>query len=242
MVLGIIAAGESSRMRAEGIPIPKPLVAIGGIPIIERIIGSASRKGISTVCCIVNEQSLELKDHLQSMKLGVEIEVLVRSTPSSMHSLFALEPMLRKESFFLSTADTVFQEEEFGRFVSYVEHQKNLDGVLAVTQFVDDEKPLCVTMDQDRQILAFNDETSPGAWATGGIYYFTPRVFDEMHTAEERRIVRLRNFLRLLLERGYVFEGYPFSKIIDVDHLHDVTMAEEFVRADTTRYPQTYPR
>jgi NDP-sugar pyrophosphorylase family protein len=242
MVLGIIAAGESSRMRAEGIQIPKPLVTIAGIPIIERIIGSAARNGIDRVCCIVNENSLELRDHLESLKLGPRIDVLVRSTPSSMHSLFALEPMLSREPFLLSTADTVFQEEEFGRFVTYVNHRQIPDGVLAVTQFVDDEKPLCVTMDQDRQILAFNDETSPGAWATGGIYYFKPRVFEEMHTAGEMRIVRLRNFLRLLRERGYILEGYPFSKIIDVDHLHDVTMAEEFVRADTTHYPPTSSR
>jgi NDP-sugar pyrophosphorylase family protein len=230
MNLAIIAAGESSRMRAEGIGIPKPLVKINGIPLIERIIGAAVNGGVSAICCIVNEQSLELRDFLWSKNFGAQLKLLVRSTPSSMHSLFALAPMLGGSPFCLTTADTVFREEEFRIFLSDARERKNLDGVIAVTEFIDDEKPLCVAMDDKRLIREFSDTKNHYRWATGGIYYFTPRIFDLIETAHQRKIERLRNFLRLLLESHYELEGYPFSKIIDIDHVHDLRVAEEFVR------------
>jgi len=34
----------------------------------------------------------------------------------------------------------------------------------------------------------------------------------------------------LLLEKGYKLEGYPFSKIVDIDHAQDVRVAEQFLR------------
>ncbi len=229
MNLAIIAAGEGSRMRAEGIMVPKPLVKINGVALIERIIQSAVNNGISKVCCIVNEQSPELREYLFSKNFGAEMNVLVRSTPSSMHSLFALAPTLRNGSFCLTTADTVFREDEFSAFLSRATRKQNIDGLLAVTQFIDDEHPLCVSMDDHRRILEFSDVRDNHAWATGGLYYFSPTIFDEMKTALERKIERLRNFLRLLLEKHYRLEGFPFSKIIDVDHVHDICVAEEFL-------------
>ena len=230
MNLGIIAAGEGSRMRAEGFALPKPLVSISGRPLIDRIIDAGVHAGVSRIACIVNEQSPELVDHLRRKSTDAEIALLVRSTPSSMHSLFALAPLLGDGDFCLATADTVFQEEEFMQFLMYAGQIQNTDGLLAVTQFVDDEKPLYAAMDDERRIVNFSDTLEGTHWVTGGVYYFSSRIFAEIETAYRRRIERLRNFLRLLLEKGYRLAGYPFSKMIDVDHVHDVSVAEEFLR------------
>ncbi len=42
---------------------------------------------------------------------------------------------------------------------------------------------------------------------------------------------RLRNYLRYLLQKGYILKGYPFTKMIDVDHASDIQKAEEFLAA-----------
>ncbi len=234
MKLAVIAAGEGSRLRAEGISVPKPLVSINGQPLIGRVITAAVREGISSACCIINEHSPELNAYLTRHDFGVELQVLVRSTPSSMHSLFALAPLLGAEAFCLATADTVFREEEFAGFLSHVKGAQ-ADGTLAVTGFIDDERPLCVRMDDARRIVSFSDAQQEGySWATGGLYAFSPRIFELSGEALDSRIERLRNFLRLLLSRGYRLEGYPFTKIIDVDHAHDIAVAEEFLRGTAT--------
>src|SRR6185369_12829213 len=142
MYAGIIAAGEGSRLKAEGIPLPKPLVPVAGVPLIERLIHTYQRCGIEKVVCVINEYSLPVKEYVESRDFGIPVEFIVKTTPSSMHSLFALAPHLRGEKFLISTVDSIFSEENLrgflrsGGFGGDVSHNA---GVLALTDFVDDE-------------------------------------------------------------------------------------------------------
>ena len=228
---GIIAAGEGSRLKSEGVSIPKPLVPIEGIPLIERLLKTFSRCGIAEVTCIINEYSLEVKEFVDSRDFGIPIRIVVKTTPSSMHSLFALSPYLADARFLLSTVDSIFHEAEFIRFLEHGKSQPRIDGLLAVTGFVDDENPLYVALDAANRIQGL--EKSEGkSWVTGGLYVLSPRIFQEMDSALARGVERLRNFLGHLLHQGYVLEGFPFSKIVDVDHIQDVATAENLLRTN----------
>jgi NDP-sugar pyrophosphorylase family protein len=229
MTFAIIAAGEGSRLRTEGVTVSKPLVRLRGIPMIERIIGMAIRNGADRFCCIINEESTDLREYFLSREFDIPVKIIVKSTPSSMHSLFALAPLLKEGPFCLTTSDAVFRETEFQRYLVYASSNTKSDGVLAVTEFIDDERPLYVEMNERAEILKFDDQRGGLKWATGGIYFFSPRVFDVMDGALGRRMNRLRNFLRYLLECGYALYGFPFSKIVDVDHVGDIAAAEKFL-------------
>jgi NDP-sugar pyrophosphorylase family protein len=109
------------------------------------------------------------------------------------------------------------------------------DGVLALTNFIDDEKPLCAKVDENMRITAFSDRKDGFEWATGGLYYFTPRIFNAVEEALYFSVKRLSNFLRMLLDRNYSIYGYAFSKIIDVDHVSDIRIAEQFIRQEARR-------
>lgn len=229
MNFAIIGAGESSRIKAEGLNTPKHLIKLGDEYLIERIIRIASENGADVISCIINENEPELKEYLQSNKFSVPVKCIVKNTPSSMHSLFALSPHLTNGPFCLATTDSVFLENEFSDFINYCSSNKDVDGTLAVTQFIDDEKPLCVDLDNQNNITKFSDVKNGFSWATGGIYYFSPKIFEEMTFALETGITRLRNFLRLLIDNDYKLKAFPFSKIIDVDHVNDIKIAEEFL-------------
>jgi regulator of ribonuclease activity A len=54
MKAGIIAAGHGERLHAAGITTPKPLLAIGGRPLIARAIETARLAGATEIACIVN--------------------------------------------------------------------------------------------------------------------------------------------------------------------------------------------
>jgi len=240
MKAGIIAAGEGSRLRSEGITTPKPLVPVNGVPLIERLIMSFIHAGIDELVCIVNESSPEVKRFVEKKQFPIPVTFVVKTTPSSMHSLFALAPHLMDGRFLLSTVDSIFNEDEFGRFINYARSRDSVDGLLAVTGFIDDENPLTVQVDRSMRILAFGTRTAgPGSpqtpstapLATGGLYVLSPRVFNEIDSALTQGLERLRNFLSYLVARGYTLEAYPFSKIVDVDHADDVRTAEDLLRA-----------
>jgi NDP-sugar pyrophosphorylase family protein len=234
MKAGIIAAGEGSRLRSEGIGLPKPLVPVDGTPLIERLIRTFIRHGITEIACIVNEYSLDVKRFVEECRFPVKISFVVKTTPSSMHSLFALAPLLKNERFLLSTVDTVFREDEFASYLQFAGARESVDGILAITNFIDDENPLYVQLDAVRRIQSFSKSDS-SEWITGGLYVFSPKVFDEMDSVLKKRIERLRNFLSHLIERGYSIEGFPFSKMIDIDHVHDIDTARTWIAEENLK-------
>jgi len=229
MNLAIIGAGESSRIKSEGFNTPKHLIKLKGEYLIQRIIRIARNQGAQKVICIINSKEPELMDYLLGNNFNIPMNLIIEDTPSSMHSLFALAPHLSKEPFCLATTDSVFREKEFADYIRYAMLKKDSDGLLAVTRYIDDEKPLCVAMDDKNNIVELSDSKKGYELATGGIYYFSPRIFDEIPYALEAKISKLRNFLRLLVAKGYVLKGYEFSKIIDVDHVSDIEKAESFL-------------
>ena len=83
------------------------------------------------------------------------------------------------------------------------------------------------------KIISFYDEAANHKYATGGIYFFNSDIFPVMEKIINNNVMRLRNFLKQLLIKNYQLKAYPFSKIIDIDHLKDLAAAEEFLNSLT---------
>jgi NDP-sugar pyrophosphorylase family protein len=231
MHFAIIAAGEGSRLKAESVALPKPLVKINNVPMIDRLLSIAVKNGAESISCITNEEFDEVQEYLRNKKLAIPFNLIIKSTPSSLHSFFALRPFIENKSFCLTTVDTIFREEEFKNFIYESELHKEYDGNIAITDFIDDEKPLCVEIDKDSRILKFEDSAVNLKYATGGLYYFSTNIFNEMQEVLGKGMMRLRNFLKILVEKKYNIHAYRFSKMIDVDHYKDIITAEEFLNA-----------
>lgn len=231
MDFAIIAAGEGLRLREEGIQVPKPLVTVNGVPLIQRIINIIRNTGKSSITCIINEKSEELETFLLKYSRTNPINLIVKSTPSSLHSLYQLNRFL-STPFLLTTADSVFLESEFKSFVNYGMNLKDADGVIAVTDFIDDEKPLYTDIDENNRITNFKDSNDGYEFITGGLYLFKTDIQKELEEAVNSGVVRLRNFLRFLIQKDFRLYAYPFSKIIDVDHMSDIKIAEEFLNSN----------
>ncbi len=230
MKMGIIAAGTGERLTRRGIEIPKPLVPIAGTPLIARIIHAAARIGVTSVACIVNDLSPATADYLRSTTWPIPVDVLVKTTPSSMESLFSLRPLLEDGPFLLSTVDVVFGPDTLASFYQRVLQLTNGSGALALTRFIDDEKPLCAAIDDHGRITAMGEGAAGSGWITAGFYAFRPEIFRLVDEARGRRLSAFRQFLGLLVESGYAIYGIPVSKTLDVDHPEDIPKAEAFLK------------
>lgn len=231
MNYAIIAAGEGSRLAQEGVAKPKPLVDICGEPMIGRLINLFRRCNAESISIIVNEQMTEVREYLEGLSLDVPFNLVVKSTPSSMHSFFELSSRIPKGRFCLTTVDTIFREEDFRPYIEAME-ASDCDGMMAVTDFIDDEKPLYVETDPDLNITAFRDEHYDGArYISGGIYALNDKAIRVLEECIERGVARMRNFQRALVEAGLHLKAYPMGKILDVDHAGDISKAEAFIKS-----------
>lgn len=230
MKYAIIAAGEGSRLAKEGVKSPKPLIEIQGVPIIERLVKLFMRHGASSVSVIINEQQPQTLALLQELQKSYPINLVVKDTPSSMHSMHALMPHLQgNEKFCLTTVDTLFREEEFARYIAEFRRSK-CDGLMAVTDYIDDEKPLYVETDERQRIIAFCDNAGANSkYISGGIYGLTPKALTTLQKCMEQGISRMRNFQRMLITDGLALQAWCFDKIIDIDHAEDIQKAERFL-------------
>lgn len=237
MKFAVIAAGEGSRLSQEGVETPKPLIRVGGEPMIDRLCRIFVNNGATEIIVVVNEESRLVREHLEQLPLPVPLRVVVRTTQSSMHSFHAVAPYLKGEAFCLTTVDTVFREKDFASYIRYF-NRSEVDGCMAVTSFVDDEKPLFVETDAYNRIVGFHDEGDGGkSYVSGGIYCLRPKALDVLDDCVSGGLSRMRNYQRRLVEEGLQLMAFPFDKIVDVDHKEDIRKANAFLREKALVFP-----
>ena len=234
MKYAIIAAGEGSRLAQEGVQAPKPLVKVAGEMLIDRLMRVFKDNNASEIVVICNERMTDVAEHLRKiLEAGtLPLRFVVKSTPSSMHSAWELSRWLGDEPFVLTTVDTIFREEEFWAYTKTFERlvaNGEVDGLMGVTDYIDDEKPLYVATDATLRITGFYDTCEHPTYISGGIYGLMPSAIPVLQRCVERGESRMRNFQRALVAEGLLLKAYPFSKVLDIDHASDIKKAESFL-------------
>ena len=241
MKYAIIAAGEGSRLAQEGITAPKPLVKVQDEQLIDRLIRIFTDNHAEEIVVICNDHTTLVSGHLMEMEEDglhgrpVPLRFLVKSTPSSMHSFYELSRYLTDGPFVLTTVDTLFKEEEFKEYIASFRKAMadGCDGVMGVTDYIDDEKPLYVGTDERMDVTGFYDDNACGCrFISGGIYGLAPSAIDTLQRCMERGESRMRNFQRALIRDGRKLRAFTFSKVMDIDHATDIVKAERFLKQE----------
>ncbi|MBR1428014.1 MAG: NTP transferase domain-containing protein [Prevotella sp.] len=242
MKYAIIAAGEGSRLAAENITAAKPLVKVHGEALIDRLIRIFMQNHAEEITVVCNEQAGSVVQHLDDIRrkgiggVSVPLRFLKRQTPSSMHSFYEMSHCLCDAPFVMTTVDTVFREHEFARYISAFERILSdgvLDGLMGVTDYVDDERPLYVETDGKGLITGFYDAGNKQCrYVSAGIYGLTPPMIRTLHNCVDTGEMRMRNYQRALIRDGFRLNAYPFTHVIDIDHVRDIASAEYFLNQE----------
>jgi NDP-sugar pyrophosphorylase family protein len=243
---GIIAAGWGERL---GQKIPKALTQVGGKALIDYTLDGLEAAGIERVTCIVNEAAKAVPDYVAKSGRKLEMDWIVRTTPSSMHSfLIVLERLARhgEAAYFMTTVDSICPPAAYRDFLAASDLFQNADVSLGLTRFVDDEKPLRVAMRGTEgtglvpervrdnpaafEIIAMTTNGFASEFVTAGFYRATPRILQAKGPALAKPFTALRQYLGYLLRYGYRLYGVPLPPVVDVDRPGDIQTAERFLQ------------
>jgi NDP-sugar pyrophosphorylase family protein len=224
---GIIAAGEGRRLREAGFTVPKPLVPVAGVPLIDGVVRNFLAAGILSLTVIVNEEQRAFVQGLAVRFPAVDFRFIVRTTASSLESFTRVLATAPPGRILVSTVDAWCRPADFVGFVEAARRRPPEATVLAVTPLVDDERPLWATLDGDSRIRSLGGAT--GDVVTGGMYLVSERV----RALTPPPLGRLREFLAWLVTRGEMVYGETIDRVVDVDRLADVTLAESLSRQDS---------
>ncbi|MFH1724667.1 MAG: NDP-sugar synthase [Elusimicrobiota bacterium] len=230
---GIIAAGRGSRLHDAYPGTVKPMVPVGGKPLIYWVVSSLRAAGVRSLVVLLNSSGDPARAYLQERFAGLTMTFLREDTASSWESFRLVSRRLaeRAESFMISTVDALIPPEQTRRFAREALAPFPASGsegrpaaALALTRFVEDEKPLWADVDAGGLVTALGPAASRREAVTCGLYSLGRPVTAAMPAASAHG--RLRDFWTDLLKSGRPVRGVLLADSVDVDRPEDLPAAE----------------
>lgn len=218
---GIIAAGEGSRLSADGYRGSKAMVPVAGRPLIGHALARFRAIGIRRLTVIVNDASEDCQEWLGRHGGDFELDLIVRTTPSSYASFRLVAERLSGAPALITTVDGIMPTDDFSAFAKAAAGFPEDATVLGLTAHVDDEKPLWATLDAaGGRIRRLGGES--GSHATAGLYVLPAKRPGE----PARGFARLRDYLGWLVAEGHPVYGVVLPRVFDIDRASDIRAAE----------------
>lgn len=230
MHFGILAAGEGSRLKADGILSPKPLVNLGQELMIDRLVRIFMNNGATSLSIIVNEEMKELQNFWDKRDFQIPFQLITKSTKGSFESFSCLCSTILSYPFCFTTVDTIFDETEFAEYIKFLKTTTS-SGLFAVTDYIDDESPLYIRTDLNQNIVKIFErgDNELVRYISGGIYGFTKDISYFVNMGIQKHISKMRDFQKLLIDGGLDVKVFPMKNIFDVDRKSDLIKVNTFI-------------
>jgi len=227
----ILAAGKGSRMGAD---IPKPLIKLLGLTLLERTLLTCREAGISEFYVVVGYKKREVVKHIKELMKKYEMSIKVIENPEwkkgNGTSVLAVLKYL-KSPFFLLMCDHVFDPEIVKRFVETAKFSDTC--LLAVDKkidrVVDLEEATKVKM-EDGIIVSIGKELEDFDAVDMGLFFCQPCIFDAIEKSVGKGDASLIGGIKILAEekkiKGIEAEGKFW---IDADTKRTLKVAEKLI-------------
>lgn len=214
-------AGRGSRLRPHTLTVPKPLVPVGGKPIVHRLvedIAKTSTEKIDEIAFVIGDFGKEVENELVAVaeKLGAKGSIYYQKEAlGTAHAVLCAEPCLTGPVV-VAFADTLFRAD--------FTLDKDADGILWVNQIEDPSAFGVVTLDKDGHITDFVEKpkTFVSDLAMIGIYYFKDgdQLKHELQYLIDNNIVKggeyqLPDALKNLTQKGVKFKPGKVTEWLD---------------------------
>jgi len=228
----ILAAGLGSRLGSAEAGVPKPLVIVGGVPLIAHALAHARASGCREAIVVVGYEGSRVRAAVEAMgpALAIRFVETPDATAPNGHSLLAAEP-LAAPRFFLQMVDHLFAAAVLPTLVAARPGDGEASRVLVdrAPVGIDLSDATRVRLDGHR-VLAIGKAVEPWDAIDTGCFALTRAVFEALREvpASEPRTVSAA--MRRLAARGALSSaeigGVPW---VDVDTPADRADAERFL-------------
>lgn len=172
----IMAGGEGRRLRPLTETIPKPMLPVGGRPILETIIGNLAVQGLRNLTLAVHYRAEAIYGHFgDGTAHGVRIRYLREPRPLGTAGALTLLPERPRQAFLVTNGD-VLTNLDYRDLLRY--HQRSRAKItICVQQYAHTVPFGVVTLDHDR-VVALEEKPVIEHFVSSGIYVLEPEVLD----------------------------------------------------------------
>ena len=214
-------AGRGSRLRPHTLTTPKPLVPVGGKPIVHRLvedIAAVCEDKIEEIAFVIGDFGTEVEQELIAVaeKLGAKGTICYQDKPlGTAHAVWCAKDLL-DGPVVVAFADTLFKAD--------FKLDNSVDGILWVKQIEDPSAFGVIKMDENGAIIDFVEKpkTFVSDLAMIGIYYFKEGkdLLSEINYLLDNEVIKsgeyqLPDALRRLVEKGQTFKPGEVNEWLD---------------------------
>jgi mannose-1-phosphate guanylyltransferase len=221
----ILAAGNGTRLRPLTDSVPKCLLPIQGVPLLEIWLNNCKAAGITDVLVNAHAHADAVKEFAATQKSGVRVSVV--EEPQLLGSAGTLVEnrafVAGEEAFFVLYGD-VLTNIDLRRMLEF-HRQKNLSATLGVYQVPDPTRCGVVTMDENDVIQKFVEKPAhtESNWAFSGAMIGGQEIFDFL---PDRRAMDIG--FDVLPKMAGKMAGYRISEyLIDIGTLENYQTAQQ---------------
>lgn len=219
----ILAGGKGTRLRPHTEDIPKALVPVGGMPIIEILLTQFNRVGVKSISIAVNHKAEKIEDVLgDGSRIGLKISYSREEKPLSTAGPLKLIADC-PENFIVANGDILTDLDVSSMFK---QHSKNEPILTVAVRRRSELMDYGVIHCDDKMIVeSFDEKPTMELLVSMGIYCFSRRALDYI---PDNVAFGFDQLMRRLIEEGERVEVYPFDGYwLDIGRPDDYQRAQD---------------
>jgi dTDP-glucose pyrophosphorylase/CBS domain-containing protein len=217
----LLVGGLGSRLRPLTNEKPKPLIPVGGRPVLETIVGQLRDHGIRRLNFAVNHMADAIKAHFGGgERFGVSIEYLEEDEPLGTAGALGLIAEAPAEPIVVMNGD-ILTNVDFSGLLAH--HAETGAAATVATRTYEIEVPFGVIENDGHTVTAIVEKPIRHFQVNAGIYVFEPGVQRRLPAGKRRDMPDL---LSEMIADGEVVSGFPIHEYwIDIGRIEDLNKA-----------------
>ncbi|OYT41142.1 MAG: hypothetical protein B6U86_03005 [Candidatus Altiarchaeales archaeon ex4484_43] len=227
----ILAAGEGTRLRPLTSTRPKPMLPVGGRPILEWDLEALSDSGFRRVLLVVGYRKEEIVDYFGKRFKNLKIEYITQKEQlGTAHAVSVVEDRI-KDDFLVMNGDLIISTELIKSLVDRHRESKSRTSLCLVR--VKHPSEFGVVRLKGKQVTEIKEKPKKpeSDLVNAGIYIFNGEVFDAIRRIERstRLEYEITDAIKILIKKGGVHGFRVDGRWIDIGRPWDLLDANEIV-------------
>jgi dTDP-glucose pyrophosphorylase len=217
----VMAGGRGQRLYPLTKDVPKPMLPVGGVPLLEIILRSLAAQGFSDIRISVNYLADVIIDHVgDGAQWGLDVHYLREEKPLGTAGALAQLAGAMNEPFVVMNSDLLTRV-DFRRMLQSHARQ-GASATIGVREYAHEIPFGVVELEGDR-VSAMSEKPVHRALVNAGIYVLDPAILDLL---EQGEYCDMPTLLGLAMQRGDLVNAFPIHEDwLDVGRPEDLSEA-----------------
>ena len=178
----LMAGGLGKRLRPLTETVPKPMLTVGGKPLLEQIIGVFADQGFWRISVSVNYRADMVRDHFgDGSNFGVDIDYIEEDQAMGTAGALSLLKETPDAPFVVMNGDLLVSL-QFADLLAF-HAQKGAEGTMVVRDF-EYQEPYGVVRAEDGLMTGIEEKPVERFFVNGGIYVLSPQALEHLTPGE----------------------------------------------------------